>query len=332
VPLETPQLSVIIPAHNAGETIVQVLETLLSGTGDRVEIIVVDDASTDDTASLVQRFPVTLISRPQCGGPSAARNQGVEVAQGEILVFIDADVQVRSDTLERIRAYLAGHPETAAVFGSYDTAPAGFGFISRFRNLMHHFVHQQGRLEASTFWCGCGAVRRRAYQDVGGLSEALARPSIEDIEFGARLHHAGHRIHLLKEIQVTHLKQWGLWQMMRTDVRDRAIPWTMLLLEGRCRSDELNLQGRHRVSAAMVILGLAALAAAIFIHPIFLLGVAGSALVFHLVNRDLLRFFNHTGGIGFALAALPLVLLFYIYSSIGFGAGLLFYLIGKRLG
>jgi len=332
VPQEIPQLSVVIPAYNAGSTIVPVLEALLASRGSAPEIVVVDDASTDDTAQLVQGYPVTLIRQDTCRGPSSARNRGVEAATGEILVFIDADVRVGPDTLHLIADHLARHPEVAAVFGSYDASPGDARFISRFRNLMHHFVHQRGRREAGTFWCGCGAVRRRIFLETGGFSKVLARPSIEDIEFGARLDRAGHRIHLLKDVQVTHLKSWSLWGMARTDVLDRAIPWTMLILEGKCRTNELNLQWRHRLSAAATILGLASLVPALTLHPLFLAATLGCGVVFHLVNRDLLRFFNRVEGTGFALRVLPLVLLFYVYSSVGFGAGLLLHLSGKRLG
>ena len=57
--------------------------------------------------------------------------------------------------------------------------------VSQYRNLLHHFVHQHGHAEASTFWAGCGAIRRAAFDAVGGFDAArFPRPSIEDIELG----------------------------------------------------------------------------------------------------------------------------------------------------
>lgn len=327
----TPQLSVVIPARNAAGTIVPVLEALLASQGVTIELLVVDDASTDDTAELVARYPVTLIRQKVCRGPAAARNRGAQEITSNLLVFVDADVLVRPDTLEKIHHYLEENPGVSAIFGSYDDAPPITSFISRYRNLMHHFVHQGGRTEAGTFWCGCGAVRSEVFRRMGGLTEAFNRPSIEDIEFGARLDRAGHRIRLVKNIQVTHLKQWTLWQIIRTDVRDRAIPWTLLLLAGSCRSTDLNLQFRHRLSAMAAILGLASLIPALTLHPLFLLVTAICGLVFHLVNRDLFLFFTRTAGWVFAVRALPLLLLFYLYASVGYVAGLMLHLSGKRL-
>lgn len=331
MPAVNPQLSVVIPAHNASETIGRVLDALLASRGASTEILVVDDASTDDTASLVERFPVTLLRRDTCGGPSAARNQAVEQAGGETVVFIDADVEVAPDTLARIAGYFASHPEITALFGSYDSSPAAPGLISRYRNLLHHFVHQQGAREAATFWCGCGAVRRQVFRDIGGLSESFSRPSIEDIEFGSRLHQAGHRIHLVPEIQVKHLKRWTLGGMMRTDIFQRAIPWTLLILGSRHRRWNLNLQLRHRLSATAIFGFPLLLAAGLAVHPLLLVAAAACPVLYHLLNRDLFRFFVDTGGVGFALATMPLLLLFYVYSTLAFLAGALLYLLGKRL-
>ena len=83
--------------------------------------------------------------------------------------------------------------------------------VSQYRNLLHHFVHQEGNPEASTFWAGCGAVRRAAFDAVAGYDEArFRRPSIEDIELGYRLRRAGYRIRLDRDLQCTHLKRWRL--------------------------------------------------------------------------------------------------------------------------
>jgi len=331
MPSSSPQLSVIIPAHNASDTIGRVLDALLAGSGAAPEILVVDDASTDETAALVEHYPVQLLRRDTCGGPSAARNQAVEHATGELVVFIDADVEVAPDTLALIAAHFSANPDIAALFGSYDSAPAAPGLISRYRNLLHHFVHQHGAREAATFWCGCGAVRRHVFRELGGLSEAFPRPSIEDIEFGARLHDAGHRIHLVPEIQVKHLKAWSLGRMIRTDVFQRAIPWTLLILGSRHRRWDLNLQFRHRLSAMTVFGFLPLLIAGLVVHPLILVAAAACLLLFHLLNRDLFRFFVNTEGVCFALATLPLLLLFYVYSTLAFGAGLALHLTGRRL-
>src|SRR5690606_2357585 len=98
--------------------------------------------------------------------------------------------------------------------------PAASNILSQYKNLFHHFVHQQGRREAKTFWAGCGAIRRSVFEEVGGFSTAYGRPCIEDIELGSRLVRAGRRIVLDKSIQARHLKRWSLWSVIKSDVLD----------------------------------------------------------------------------------------------------------------
>ena len=96
--------------------------------------------------------------------------------------------------------------------------------MSQYRNLLHHYVHQRGQIEASTFWGACGAIRRSVFEEVGGFDEERYPRCIEDIELGYRLRRAGHRIVLDKNLQGTHLKKWTLWSVIRTDVCCRAMP------------------------------------------------------------------------------------------------------------
>ena len=107
-------------------------------------------------------------------GPAAARNHGARHARGEILFFVDADVVVAPGAVEHVMRVLSRDPDVAAVFGSYDASPPQPSIVSQYRNLLHHFVHQEGNPEASTFWAGCGAVRRAVFEAVGGLSTPRA--------------------------------------------------------------------------------------------------------------------------------------------------------------
>jgi hypothetical protein len=116
-------------------------------------------------------------------------------------------------------------------------------------------VHQTARQTASTFWSGCGAIRRSVFLEMSGFDqETYRRPAIEDIELGYRLTSAGHRIELDRDLVVKHLKKWTFWGLLKTDILDRGIPWTELILRDSNMPDDLNVQLSQRVSVALVFL------------------------------------------------------------------------------
>jgi glycosyltransferase involved in cell wall biosynthesis len=145
-------LSVVIPIHNGGEDLQRCLKALKTSTRPPDEMIVIDDASTDTSASLAYSFgAIVLFQKGYPLGPAKARNRGAAVAEGDILVFIDADVMVHLDTLALIEQTMVEHPEISALFGSYDDAPPHRSLVSLYKNLQHHFVHHHSQREASTF-------------------------------------------------------------------------------------------------------------------------------------------------------------------------------------
>jgi glycosyltransferase involved in cell wall biosynthesis len=274
---------VIVPSYNAWPTLEPVLAALSASKTHPHEILVVDDGSTDGSAERAEALGFTVLRAPERSGPARARNLGAQAATGEILFFLDADVAVYPDTLERVASAFAD-PELDALIGSYDDNPASPDFLSQYKNLMHCFVHQVGQVQASTFWSGCGAIRREVFREYNGFNEGYDRPAIEDIELGYRLVRDGRRVILDHDLQVKHLKRWSFWGLVKTDVLDRGIPWTELILRDQRMPNDLNLQLSQRVSVALVymMLGLATLCAiywrGYFLTPLF-------AFLFFLLSR-----------------------------------------------
>lgn len=263
-----PTVSVIVPVHNGGDDLARCLEAIGRSAWRPLECLVVDDASTDGlTEETARRSGARILRQSRQRGPAAARNAGAEAAAGDILFFTDADVVLHEDAVGRAAEELARSPDVAAVFGSYDVKPGDASLISRYRNLYHHWNHQVGAEEASTFWSGCGAVRRQVFQAAGGFSESFARPSIEDIELGYRLRAAGHRIRLLKDMQCTHLKRWTLRNMVYTDIFLRGAPWVELLRRFPDAPADLNLGWRSRLATGLTGLLLLTLLALAWLRP-----------------------------------------------------------------
>lgn len=254
-------LTAVVPATNEPATLEECLGAIRAAEAGPEQLIVVRD--------------------PPLAGPAAARNAGALVANGDVIVFVDADVVVHRDAFRRIRAAFDTDSELAALFGSYDDEPAADGVVSSFRNLLHHHVHQISGGAATTFWGGLGAIRASVFRSVGGFDAGrYPHPSIEDIELGMRVARSGGKILLAPEIQGRHLKSWTFSQMVQTDLLRRGIPWLRLLLETGENSRTLNLGVRHRlstVSAVLIGVGLATRRPGLF---------AGSAISFVVLNRS----------------------------------------------
>ena len=87
-----------------------------------------------------------------------------------------------------------------------------------------------------------------------GFDPKYNRPAIEDIELGYRLRRAERRILLDRDLRVKHLKKWTFWNLVKSDVLDRGIPWTEIILRDQRLPNDLNLQISQRVSIGLVYL------------------------------------------------------------------------------
>jgi hypothetical protein len=172
-------------------------------------------------------------------------------------------------------------------------------------NLRHHHTHQRARREDATFWAGSGAVRRSVFLAAGGFDAArYTTPQIEDIELGLRLRRAGARLRLDPDLQVTHLKRWTLLSVLRTDLYDRALPWSELILEDGELPSDLNLRSSQRAAAVLAAPALLAMAAlpVCVVTASWWAGAAAVAVAAASLaaNRDLVGFFAARRGAAFA--------------------------------
>ena len=310
------KISIIIPVYNGGEKFRRCIDSILA-VDDFHELIVVDDSSTDDSVQYAAHPQISTVRTPTRSGPAFARNLGAQHATGDVLFFVDADVTFHADTLLKVHESL-NNPEFAAVIGSYDDAPAEENFLSQYRNLLHHFVHQNAGTEASTFWGACGAIRRDVFNEIGGFDATqYPEPSIEDIELGYRLRASGYRILLNKALLVKHLKHWDAQSIIMTDVFRRAIPWAQLLREQDTVANDLNISQSGRISVALA--GLFALSSILAVWlPRFALisGISGSILM--MLNRALYRFFFQKYGFQFMIFGVCWHYIYFIYSGLAY--------------
>lgn len=325
------RFSFIVPFHRGLPSLAQCLAAL-DPLPPESELIVAADGAVDDCREVVAAHRGRLVVVPGPVGPAVARNVAAAGAVGEVLVFIDADVVASRSGLARMAQRFLERPTTvAAVFGSYDDQPADPGFMSQYKNLSHAFVHRSSASRARTFWAGFGAVRRDAFQTVGGFDERFDRPSVEDIDLGYRLTEAGYEIVLDPTLSACHLKRWTLGRAIVSDVRDRGIPWTQLLWRYNVPSDDLNLRVNYRWSVVLAFLALASFLLAPY-DRLFLAILPPVIVGLTLLNRRYLQFFYRQRGAWFAVKVWFLHLLHHLCNGVSFGIGGALFVAARYLG
>ncbi len=313
-------LSVIIPVYKGGENFRSCLSSLLNSLSPADEIVVVADGEGDGSWHIAEELNIPVLRLNGPNGPAHARNRGAQIARGDILFFVDADVSVYPDTTGKIIEAFIQEPDIAAVFGSYDDSPMATNFLSQYKNLLHHYIHQTAGEEASTFWAGCGAIKRDIFLSMGGFNETYQQPSIEDIQLGFRLKKAGYRIHLCKTMYCKHLKRWSFISLLKSDIFYRALPWTDLILKKGWWINDLNLRTSSRVSVVLTYGLLGSLIGGRWWALSFAFGGLWVFLLL-ILNGSLYRFYYCRRGMNFMLKAIPLHWLYYFYSGLAFAIG-----------
>ena len=190
-------ISVVIPCYNAAPFVAETIESVLAQTYPHVEVIVVDDASTDGSWEVIRSYGerVTAVRQEANGGGCRARNGGAEIARGEYLMFLDADDTIGPETLEALVDALRDQPNRIAVCrwrrlvrvdGQWTKQPAEVALPSLDGDTLHEWL--MGRYVPP-----CGVLwPRGVYSATGGWDESVRKNQDGDIMMraladGARL-------------------------------------------------------------------------------------------------------------------------------------------------
>lgn len=323
-------VSIIVPFHRGLDYLERCLAALMPLPAGS-ELLVAADGAVDDCRAVAARYGARVLDLPGPRGPAVARNRAAAVAAGDILIFVDADVVASPEAIARMASTFEQHPEIAAVFGAYDDTPMASGFVSQYKNLAHSFIHRSAKSIAQTFWAGFGAVRREAFVAVGGFDERFERPCVEDIDLGYRLTGADYRVLLDPSLTACHLKRWTLWSMVRSDVLDRGIPWTQLILRYGRFGGDLNLRSRYRVSVIAAYLAVAST----ILGTVDLRFLAATPCLVGLLlylSRNYYRFFWEKRGPWFTAGVFPLHFVYHLYNGFSFTVGIGLFLVARRFG
>lgn len=324
-------ISVIIPNRNGARTIGRCLEAAFASRYPGFEVIVVDDASSDDSTAIIERFACRLIRLVRRHGAAAARNAGAAQARGNLLFFTDADCLLQRDTLARACEALSRHEPTMVVGGTYTVRPYDDDFFSRFQSVFIHYSETKRMADPDYAATHALAIRAETFRRHGGFADGFL-PIIEDVEFSHRLRRAGGRLAIDPAIKVRHVFGFSLARSLG-NACVKAAYWTLYSLRNR---DLLADSGTasHELKANTVSYFAGLLCAGGYVltgAALWLLVAAALSCANALFNRGLLRAFGAAGRWPFAVAAACYY--FFVYPlAVGAGAlaGAALFVTGRR--
>lgn len=311
-------ISVIIPNRNGAATIGKCLAAAGASQHGNFEVIVVDDASEDNSIEIIARYPCKLVCLEQHGGAARARNAGAGISRGRMLFFTDADCLLRPDTLALAAGTLAVEGSNAIVGGSYTPQPYDRRFFSRFQSIFINYFETRHAPAADYIATHALAMDASVFHRNRGFAEGV-RPILEDVEFSHRLRRAGCRLVMNPAIQVQHVFDYSLMRSLR-NAFIKSLYWTGYAIANRDLLGDSGTASAGLKLNVLVFAGNAGLLCAFFLtEEMILLALAALALVFNLfVNRGLLLAYHRAQGPGFALMATLYYLMLY---PVAVGAG-----------
>lgn len=221
------KISVIIPSYNSRDTIGPCIQSVINARYPHLEIIVVDDCSTDDSPQIIeqyrQKYPgmVKLVRQNNNSGPAKARNAGAGIASGDYLFFLDSDTDMLPDAL---RNFAERIKECDAVTGIYYYEPINEGLVPTYKAMLnYYFFSRKGSIPYEVFDSSRAGIKTDVFRRLGGFNEDLSwGMDCENEEFGYRLT-TGH-VNILdpdvavrhvfpgfKKLTVTYFKRVALW-------------------------------------------------------------------------------------------------------------------------
>ncbi|MDE2181834.1 MAG: glycosyltransferase family 2 protein [Alphaproteobacteria bacterium] len=223
-----PSVSVVIPAHNAADTLGRALESVFAQTRPPQEVIVVDDGSTDATGDVARSYAargVNILARPVREGAAAARNAGVRAATGDWVAFLDADDEWLPSKLERQMAAIDRQPEAIFAFcASHEIAPDGrlLGDTYGGRPVTAGRDMWKALLASNFVATPTVLARRSVLAALGGFDESLK--VAEDQDMWIRLALAGASVYVPESLVAVHVRPRSLSSWTLADQRMFTLP------------------------------------------------------------------------------------------------------------
>jgi len=213
------KFSFIIPTRNEAEYIAGCLRSIRAQRRKEYEIIIADTSSSDATVSIARRYADRIVSEPR-RGPAIARNTGARAAQGEILIFADADVRFERDFLDKIDAVFSRHPTIVGGICRLRTYDAPSALLARSYDIVDWIAKMLNALGIAITAGSCFIYKSNAFEKAGGFNPCLM--TNEDHDMAHRVSKLGRFAYfgnIFISTSVRRVAKTGFWNMLFTYIK-----------------------------------------------------------------------------------------------------------------
>ncbi len=194
-------VSIVVPIYNAEKTINRTLKSIESQDYENIEILLVDDKSTDSTHKIIQHFlknkKIKLIKNKKNSGPAISRNNGIKIAKGEFIFFTDSDCLVPKDWVSTtLKEYTSNK---IAGVGGY-LKPGSNNIVAQLENLQNKYILKigkeklTGKADIPMGYTNNVSYRSSLLKKVKGFDESFPHPAGEDVDLKKRIVNLGHKV------------------------------------------------------------------------------------------------------------------------------------------
>lgn len=250
------KLSIVIPNYNGAKLLEKNLPKVLNAASsykkDKVEIIIVDDASTDDSLDLLKDKNVTVLKNEKNLGFSSTVNKGVKEAIGDIVILLNTDVYPEDNFLEPLLKHF--DDESVFAVGCLDKSIEGAKIVERGRGLGEwkrgFLIHRRGETDKiNTLWVsgGSGAFRKSIWDKLGGLNELYNPFYWEDIDLSYRALKSGYKIFFEPKSIVFHEHEKGSIKSKYSENEVKIIAYRNQFIFVKENATDYDLKFKHLI-------------------------------------------------------------------------------------
>jgi len=287
------KISVVVPTHNSEKTIEKCIKSIIESNYTNFELIIVDDFSFDSTRKMIQKIDAKKVFNQKNMGAASSRNIGASLARGDLIVFIDSDVEVNKDTFSDLIKLFISNKNLTSVSGVY-CYNKHQSIISEYQNMYEGYIQQTlSKLKNPPYInTSFFAIKKRIFDRIGGFNTQFKLANQEDIDFGKKLFSLGYKNIFSDKIRIKHLKEFSFLAFLKKKYyQGHEFIKVYSKQKNNLKMNHLVLS--HTRNNVTIVLFLIFICLLSFFYPIFLYLLLPGGILFYLINYNFINFIKN---------------------------------------